>query len=338
MRPAPQPILDRIIGGLLAERAGHLTEAGRAYAEALGQDWELPPADRRATVVNGLRQQVIRRAQALYENAPLDRRSGFWAISLPNVWKERRTPNFNVTARNDLVAERVALAAAYHLQGIREWLGVQGGRWDPDCEIRVHPTQEDFQAATDLHGLTMAVSHVRREGQRVTLRKLEFVQSDPWLLSATLPHELTHLVLADLEGAGHWPLAIEEGLALHAEPPARRLMYQRRLPEQPVGLQQLLTTRELPEDMESFYARSGALVAWLLNRLSAQDEDCAPVEQLLDAFAQGAAGEWWRKFGFDAQRPANDAWEEWYADYRQPPRMPLMIRVEPSAEQRASQE
>ena len=37
--------------------------------------------------------------------------------------------------------------------------------------------------------ITHAVSHTRLQGGQVLLRKLKVFQDDPWLLSATLPHE-----------------------------------------------------------------------------------------------------------------------------------------------------
>ena len=89
----------------------------------------------------------------------------------------------------------------------------------PRLEVRVHATREDMQHATGTRGITHAVSHTRLQGSRVVLRKLEVFQGDPWLLSATLPHELTHALLADAHRRSVPPLAIDEGLALQTEPP-----------------------------------------------------------------------------------------------------------------------
>lgn len=376
LRKTNEPVLWRIIGGLLAERAGHLTDAGRTYAEAIGEPWELPPADQRRARVRQLREHAVIRARGLYRETPVARREGVWAIALPEVWKHRRTPHFDVYARNDLIAARVAEAVEYHFAGIGTWLGlVREGtlapaeEWEPRGEIRVHATLAELQQATGAKGITYAVSHTRLQGGRILLRKLHAFQADPWLLSSTLPHELTHLLIADAQrcekgfsqqpdsrtsGQPGLPLAIDEGLALQAEPPSRRLMYRRLLDPRPPAPAALLAATQVPADVEGFYAEASALTTWLLHRAAQQagareelpppaagaakgalhQRERLPVSELRHTFRAGAPGEWWRTFGLESEAELATAWSACYAARRAPHRMPLMILVEPAAEHR----
>ncbi|MCK4340172.1 MAG: tetratricopeptide repeat protein [Phycisphaerae bacterium] len=341
LRKTNEPILGQIIGGMLAERGGHPLDAGRTYAAALGEVWELPPADQRREIIHRLRVRVIEHARGLYRETPVGRREGLWALFLPGTWKHRRTAHFDVYARNDVVAEWVAEAAEYHFAGLCEWLGGEArDHWEPRCEIRVHATRDALMQATGITGIGFAVSRTRLQGERILSRKLEVFQADPWLLSSTLPHELTHLLIADQRRQDSFPLSVDEGLALHAEPPARRLMYRRLLAKEVPAPSALLAAEQLPANVEGFYAEAGALTGWLLEclgRASPEDAEGSPVAALLNEFRGPRAANWWRAFGLQNEHEMNKAWRAWYAARRAPHRMPLMILVEPSPEHRKQQ-
>jgi hypothetical protein len=167
----------------------------------------------------------------------------------------------------------------------------------------------------------------------VLLRKLDVFQRDPWLLNSTLAHELTHMVAAEACQPEVLPLALDEGLALQAEPPARRLMYRRLLDARPPDPVTLLAASELPDDVEGFYAECATLVSWLLNRLGQiQTADAEqPVGRLLAIFGSGKRDRWWRELGWESQADMQAAWREWYAARRDPYRMPLMVLAETQA-------
>lgn len=335
LRAAREPTLGYVVSGLLAQRAGQLVDAGRAYAAGLGQPWELPPAEQRAARVQELRRAALAEAEKLYRDTPVERRAGFWAVALPDTWKQRQTPHFIVEARNDLVAERVAEAVEYHFAGLCAWLGLEvPAVWEPRCALRVHATRADLLAVTGMSGPTCAVSHTRLQGEQVERRTLDVFQADPWLLSSTLPHELTHLLITDAHRQTGPPLVIDEGLALQAEPPARRLMYRLLLPTAPTDPTVLLSATTAPVDTERFYAEAGVLVAWLLDALDARRnaDDPPAVALLLQDAARTRTPDWWRSFGFDSAAAARAAWQAWSTAQRNPPRMPLMIRVETPAD------
>jgi hypothetical protein len=250
-----------------------------------------------------------------------------WSLSLPEIWKHRATPSFDVYARNDIVAEQVAGAAEYHLAGLRKWLGMPPATgWEPRCEIRVYATQAELQDATGTGGITYAVSRTDVQNDRILGRRLDAFQRDPWLLSSTLPHELTHLLVADLCRSNEPPLAIDEGIALQTEPPARRLMYARLMSGESPKVSVLLATEEPPADTAAFYAEASAMTTWLLPLLDEQAPTTgreSPIRRLIDTFAGGVNGAWWKAAGFDTGEAAETAWKRWLAEDQRTRRMSL---------------
>ncbi len=149
-----------------------------------------------------------------------------------------------------------------------------------------------------------------------------------------------YLLIAEACRQAGPPLVIDEGLALQAEPPARRLMYRLLLPTTPTDPTVLLSNTTVPVDTERFYAEAGVLAAWLLDALDARRnaDDPPLVSLLLRSAAQAQNPDWWRSFGFDSAAAAGAAWQAWSAAQRDPPRMPLMIRAEPPADRRRQPE
>jgi tetratricopeptide (TPR) repeat protein len=336
--PARNALVARAIEGLLTERAGQHLDAGRAYAQALGVPWQLPPADQRRLMAVRLRQQVAERLRALYDTTCARPRGGAWRIALPDVWKHRQTEHFDVYARNDLVAERVAEAADFHFAGLSTWLeAAPTGQWEPRCELRVHATLEELHQATGADGVTHALTQTRVQGDRVLLRRMNLFQKDPWLLGSTLPHELTHLLLADAHRDAKLPLALDEGLALQAEPPARRLQFRRLLRAHGPSPTDLLTATGIPADQLTFYARCDALTSLLLHqagRTSALSSGRSPISVVVRTFHTGYTPEWWRTLGWESEQALLKDWAAWYAARRNPPRMPLMILAQPPGQGR----
>jgi tetratricopeptide (TPR) repeat protein len=338
LRQTNEPLVGLVAGGLLAERSGELIDAGRTYAEALGTPWQLPPANRRREKIAELRQQAVQRVRDLYKATPTRRRDGLWAVALPNVWKQRQTPHFEISARSDVIAARVAEVLELHYPRLAAWLGVaRTEAWDPRLAVRVHATQQDLRQSTGTQGITYAVSHTRLQGGRVVQRELQVFQADPWLLSATLPHELTHALLVEAWREATPPLAVDEGLALQAEPPARRLMYRRLLGGRAPEPGALLATVQLPAELERFYAQCDALTGWLLDRQGrrrAAATQPAPIPALLAAVRPHPTPDWWNSFGWKDRSEMEADWQAWFAARSDPPRMPLMILVEPAPEHR----
>lgn len=345
LRDVGQPMLESAIRGLLAERGGQSIAAGRAYSAALGRPWLLPPVDSRQRDIRDLRRKVIDRLRKLYDTTPTGRRGGLWAASLPDIWKQRCDAHFEVYARSDLVAGRVAETLAHHFVSLSKWLKLdpQAG-WTPRCEVRVYENLAALHKATGTRGVTRAVSLTRVQGDRVLLRRMSVFQTDHWLLSSTLPHELTHVMLSEkLRGAPHVPsknaetagpaasralattplLAFDEGIAVQVEPPARRLQYRRLLPKRVADPITLAATEKTPLHQLAFYARCDVLAEFALQR--------GGVAGLIDAARAESDTEWWSRLGWPTQAAMRGDWQRWYTSRLNPPRMPVMI-LEPRAE------
>ncbi|MBU0616570.1 MAG: hypothetical protein KKI02_02520 [Planctomycetes bacterium] len=330
---AEHPLVAHAIHALLAEQAGQQREAEQSYAAALGIPCQLPPADQRRATAAGLRAQVVRRLDALYDSDRTRSRDGAWAIKLADAWKRRRTEHFDIHARNDLVAERVAEAAEFHFVGLCDWLGLTvADPWEPRCELHIHATVEDLHEATETGGATRALTETRTQGERALLRAISLCQADPWLLSSTLPHELTHVLLADAYRKGRLPPAIDEGLALQSEPPAQRLRLCRLLGTSAPDLAGLLTTTRPPADESAFCAGCDALTGLLLYRAGASNPDPAarsPIGLVLETFRDGYTSQWWSTLGWESEAALLEDWRAWHGARRDPPRMPLMILAQP---------
>lgn len=326
--------LAQVLEGLMAEGTGRLDAAGRAYAAFVQSPWRAGGGSGGREAVLRARGRALERVRELYEAGRPARRGGVWAVVLAEGWRHRRTAHFEIYARNDVVAERVAEAAEQALAARCGRLGLRlGGGWEPRCELRVHGARAGLHAATGSHGPTLAVSRTDVQGVRVLVRKLDVSQDDPWLLSATLPHEVTHLLIADHNRSGGMPLVIDEGLAVLAEPPARQVMYQRLRPAEPPAVAGLLAVEQVPAPVDEFYAVARALAAWLGERCLGQAEE--PGQAVVAAFGAGVPAAWWRVCGFASLEAAEENWRQWYVTDRPRPAMSvaeIARRLAPLAE------
>jgi hypothetical protein len=110
----------------------------------------------------------------------------------------------------------------------RVWLGGEtADRWRPRCEIILHPTQASYlQAVGRGGGQTSGSSLIRFEKGSVHTRRIDLLVDEQGGVSA-LPHELTHVVLADRFGGRQPPRWIDEGLATMADSAAKRRLHHR---------------------------------------------------------------------------------------------------------------
>jgi hypothetical protein len=326
------PVLGKVIEGFLAEQSRQRGRAIMAFAAAIGDEADVTQV-RDLAAYRALRRQVVSLVRDIYTRTPVERRMGIWEVSLPGLSETRRTRNFEVRAAHDVVARRVAEAAEFHLRRVGDWLGFAAdSTWAPRCEIRVHPTLAALHAATDTSGATRALSRTDLKGREVTARVLHVFQSDPWLLSSTLPHELTHLLIAERCRHEGPPLAIDEGLALLAEPDARRRMYARLLTGRAPTAASLLERERLPADIAAFYAESGVLTAFLLHWLDQQPhEPGPPAVRLLDHFRDWEGRRWWTAFGYERLDALETAWLHYRAArcVQDAPALPDLLAPQP---------
>lgn len=169
-----------------------------------------------------------------------------------------RTENFIVEAPSSRIAQVVADAAERlrKSEAIR-WLGKELPQWPDPCKIKVSPGTGSAGATAFGFGAGPVLSrNMRLEG---TLEQV---------LCSSLPHEITHTVLAD-----HFRVQIprwaDEGAALQAEDAEEQERHQSLMREYgslPIPLKKLLPMKDYPPNVMTLYAQGYSLTHFLLQR------------------------------------------------------------------------
>jgi tetratricopeptide (TPR) repeat protein len=190
----------------------------------------------------------------------------------PDGWEIAETANFRVLHNQSReTAEdvgRVAERTRAEMQ--KKWFGEAGDNWKPLCEIHLYATAQEYAKLSRESETSPGHSTIFCEGTRVTSRHIHLHCDDANLLTAVLPHEATHIVLAGQFGDKPLPRWADEGMAVLTEPQEKIDRYLARLPDFarqhqlfPVG--QLLQQEDWPEvrRIAPFYAQSVSVVGFL---------------------------------------------------------------------------
>ncbi|HWB08310.1 MAG TPA: hypothetical protein VG826_03760 [Pirellulales bacterium] len=160
------------------------------------------------------------------------------------------------------------------------WLG---GRalpdWSPKCDVVIHAAAASYARAVGQDQFaTIGSSRVDVRGGRITLRRLDIRADNPGWFAAAVPHELTHLVMADEFAGGEVPAWADEGMAVLADTPAKQSLHQRdfELGRRTGGVFRLAhfvsqTSYPTAAEIPVFYGQSVSLVGFLVDRRSAAD-------------------------------------------------------------------
>ncbi|MGC4003884.1 MAG: hypothetical protein QM811_12460 [Pirellulales bacterium] len=203
-------------------------------------------------------------------------------------WSSVATANFRVWATDGKTARLVADECERQRRELRDyWQGRplnattapatatwSPERWSSPCDVVVHPTALAFQKAVGPGSeRSFGSSYWRVVGGKVTARRIDLRADERDPRTAALPHELTHMILADRMGAKPMPRWLDEGIAVQADVREKRLGHQRdwerSLANRRVFRFQELTTFEnypVAEQIPLFYGQSAALVRELLER------------------------------------------------------------------------
>jgi len=164
----------------------------------------------------------------------------------------------------------------------RYWCAEEREAWTPRCEVVVHAHINSYLAAVGQGGRQTfgsslldfgpEVSGPDKTSKKVTRRLIDFRGDSPLGLAA-LPHEMTHVILADLLDGRQPPRWADEGMAILADSRDKQFLHER-------DLNQGLTSRaafrvgELlsigdyphPSRIAAFYGQSASLTACLAKR------------------------------------------------------------------------
>jgi hypothetical protein len=186
------------------------------------------------------------------------------------------TPNFRIfwcAPENNLreLAERCERLAAASKES---WLRKQPSQpWVPKCDVVVHPHVAEYvQALGPGSQQTSGCATIQLDQGRVVARRIDFRADAADWETETLPHELTHVVLADRFCRSRISPWADEGIAMLAESPAK---LKRRLNDlrQVAADRSIYTARDLinvnsspePAFRAAFYGQSLALVSLFLD-------------------------------------------------------------------------
>ncbi|MCA9666322.1 MAG: hypothetical protein KC503_12065 [Myxococcales bacterium] len=150
----------------------------------------------------------------------------------PRPWHTARARNFKIAyhAHRELAERVVRRAAALWQTTHARWQGRAAAASDLSCEVTLYNSYRELVVMTG-GSPKLGEAHVRHSrlmrGRILTCR-INLTADDHHLLDATLPHEITHIVLGQLVGR-RVPLWANEGAATRAERAARRHAHRRAL-------------------------------------------------------------------------------------------------------------
>jgi hypothetical protein len=184
------------------------------------------------------------------------------------------TTNFQVVhvEKDRELAQRIAQAAeAARKAQMKRWNPATASTpWSPRCEIVLFPTAAEFCRETLQPADSPGFSTMGMNGGRIVMRRVHLRADHPNLVKAILPHEVTHVVLADLFPHQQIPRWADEGMAVLAEPRDEQAVRAADLDE-PLRSGQLFRVDDLmtmdypePKHWPLYYAQSVSLTRFLV--------------------------------------------------------------------------
>lgn len=196
--------------------------------------------------------------------------------SVHSTWRHEKVANFDVWTPGSLDAQRLAKTCETELERLRKtWQPESSDTiWQNKCVVVLHRDLASYQRAIGSvrdRSVGMA-THTIVKGQIVSRRIDLRIDADGWMFDA-LPHELTHLVLADAVGARPLPRWLDEGLAVLAESSTKQARRKVELDRAvaahgTIPTHELLTLAGFPSarQRDVFYSQSASLAAYLVER------------------------------------------------------------------------
>ena len=184
------------------------------------------------------------------------------------------TANFRVIHNNRALAERLAKEAETARQTlVTRWTGQLAAEpWTPRCDIFLYSSAESFSAETGQPKDSPGFSTMGMNSGRIVSRRINLRADHPNVIKAILPHEVTHVVLADLFPTQQIPRWADEGLSVLSEPASEQAIRAAEL-EEPLATGRLF---RLPDLMQMdypdnqywglYYAQSVSLTRFLVDQ------------------------------------------------------------------------
>lgn len=273
----------------LRNRAADMSRGAAKPAPAKGRviRGAMPESDRPASDLRDL----SRPAPAVPAQPPVGRlgKPGAFAMAVPSTdtppvvtsrgesgrWKVKETANFVILHDDPALAESVAKAAeAARDAMVRRWTGSPPPwAWEPKCEVYLYPNAAIFSQVTGQPVESPGFSTMESDGVAVTGRRIKLRADAPSLVAAVVPHEVTHVLLADLFPVKPIPRWADEGVAVLSEPAAEQEKRMGGLDEVLDGgkvfsVENLMTVPDYPEGKywPLYFAQSVSLTRFLVDQ------------------------------------------------------------------------
>jgi hypothetical protein len=307
----PNHWYDEYLLNLVSELSGRADGAPRAGGPARSHADGSGPISRYARPANG---------DGAADSAPREPRNEIARdVQLIDVdsekWRVLKTANFLIYHADEQLAQQVAQAAeSARLAAWRRWAGDRPlPPWTPPCYLYLFPHAGVFAAVTGQPADSPGFSTAGVLGGRVTSRRINLRAGHPKLIEAVLPHEVTHIILADLFGDTPIPRWADEGMAALSEPDAEQALRAGDLADE-LASPRLFEARDLlvmdyPDENRwpLYYAQSISLTRFLVERKGEQ----AFVRFLRDAQRNGYDAELARVYGIGG---VNELQRHWRSD------------------------
>jgi hypothetical protein len=156
----------------------------------------------------------------------------------------------------------------------RYWCAEEQPAWSPKCEVVVHASGASYLAAVGAGASRTFGSSLIRFGndKQVARRVIDFRGDSPHGIAA-VPHEMTHVVVADLLEGRQPPRWADEGMAILADSHEKQMLHERDLTQGLAArgafrIHELLTlsTYPHPSRVPAFYGQSASVAACLAKR------------------------------------------------------------------------
>jgi hypothetical protein len=158
----------------------------------------------------------------------------------------------------------------------RKWLGDAATKqiWPARCYVVIHPSTASYLREVGADGSkTLGSSLTRTDDGRVISRRIDLRGDVAEPMRAALPHEVTHVVLADAFASDELPRWADEGMAMLSDPPEKLAGHARDL-DGAMANRRLLRIGELfivdsyptGDDRAAFYGESASLVRFFAAR------------------------------------------------------------------------
>ena len=192
-------------------------------------------------------------------------------------WTRARTVSFDVWLQAQPTAARQLAQQCEDLRAAlgRRWsLSSASAAWAAPCVVVVYADMPAYLRALGVHAAqTNGAATVQLSSGRVVSRRIDLVASPQGGVPTALGHELMHVLLADRFPTRKPPAWAEEGMAVLADPPAKRALHAHDLRDalranETFAFEHLCGLRDCPCAglRPAFYGQSASLVEFFLSR------------------------------------------------------------------------